>query len=95
MNCCRPEETDTNEYRKILRTLTHEEGRVLHRNARGWRGEGGKRRATRKECKRQREEFEIVAKKRMPEDRRALPEEEGDLIREYKACMKKTSSPVG
>ena len=39
--------------------LTLEEERVLAKNARGWKSEGHKRRATRKECKRLREEFEV------------------------------------
>ena len=54
------------------------------------------RRVTREECKRLREEFEVVgfmaqkglrniAKKRMLEDRGASPREDGDLLREYQA----------
>ena len=68
------------------------------RNAKIRKGEGEKRRVTKKECKRLREEFEVegfmapkefwknIANKRMFEDRRAMPrEEEKDLIREHKA----------
>ena len=62
------------------------------RHAKGWKAEGEKRIVTGKECKRLREEFEVGVswhkkacgvppKKRMLEDRGALPKEEGDLIR--------------
>ena len=64
-------------------------------NARGVKI-GQKRKVTRKECKILREEFEVggfmakkglwyIAKKRMLEDRGALPKEDGNQLREYHA----------
>ena len=57
---------------------------------------GEKERVTRRECKSLREEFEVggfmaqkglwnITKRRMLEDRVALPREDGDLLREYQA----------
>ena len=47
---------------KMLKTiLMLEEGEVQDREAEGWNVEGEKRRATRKECKRCREQFEASA----------------------------------
>ena len=58
MNSCRPEKKDTKEYGQLLKIILKlEEGEVPARNAIGW--EGQKRRATRKECKRLREECEV------------------------------------
>ena len=68
---------------------------MLDRNAEGWKVEE-KRKVTRKECKGLKETIEdggIVAqtdmwnfaKKRMLEDRGAMPRKKGDLVREHQA----------
>ena len=93
MNRCRPAKKGTNEHGKMLTTiLMPGKGEVPDRYAGERKVEGGKRRATSKECKRPRQEFEVggfmaqkglwnVSKKRMLEDRGVLSKEEGDLIR--------------
>ena len=66
------------------------------KEARSWRIEGQKGRLTRKEYKRLLKKFEMegfmaqkglwnLVGKKVLQDRGALPEEEGDVIREYKA----------
>ena len=93
MNRCKPENMDTKGYGNMLRRiLTQHKGLV---NARGWKIEGQKRRVIRKECKRLREEFEVggfakwgcgtLSKKRMLEDRGAVPKEDGNFLRECQA----------
>ena len=84
-NQCKPEKLDTEEYGKMLkRILIVEEESVPAKNAEGWKIEGQKRSVTRKEGKRFRGEKEMedfmaqnglwnIAKKRMLEDRGALP----------------------
>ena len=80
----------------MKRILTSEEGKVLDRKAQDQNTEGEERIVTRKEVRRLRSECEDeglmaqkelwdMAKRRSFEDRRAVPEEEGDLVREHKA----------
>ena len=97
MNRCKPEKWVRKKMKICLkRILILEEERVPARNARGREIEGQKKRVIRKDYKRLREEFEVegfmarrgswhIAKKRMLEDRGALPREDGDLLREYQA----------
>ena len=104
MDRCKPGKLDTKEDGQMLKLiLTLEEERVLAKNARGWKIEGQRRRVTRKQCKRLREEFEVggfmaqkglwnIAKKRMLEGRGALPREDGDLLREYQAMHEENFS---
>ena len=84
MNCCGPEPMGTQGH-----------GKMLLRNQ-NWRFEGQKRRIIRKEYRRLLNKFEMecfYGAKRIVEscerkilrERGALPKEEGDAIREYKA----------
>ena len=60
MNRCRPAKKGTNEHGKMLKIiLMLEKGEVPDRYAREWKIEGENRRATRKECKRPRQEIEV------------------------------------
>ena len=60
MDRYRPEKMDTKEHGKPVRVLFKLEKReVRDRNAEGWMVERETTRGTRKECKRQREEFEV------------------------------------
>ena len=95
------------EYGKMLNIILQiPEERVPDRSARGREVEVYKRRVSRKECKRLREEFEVGGfiaqdrfvehcQKRTPEDSGALRKEEGNIIRKARPCTKKTSSVVG
>ena len=96
MNCCKPEQMGTKEYGKMLKRIQVLEGcRVPTKDARSWRIAGQKRRVTRKEYQRLLNKFKMegfMAQKRLwnlvrekIRDKRALPKEEGDVIREYKA----------
>ena len=59
MNHCKSEKMEAKEYGKMLkRIVILEEGMVPDRKAKGWKVEEEKRRVTRKECTRLREEFE-------------------------------------
>ena len=73
-----------------------EDGRVLATEARNWRIEGEKSRVARKEYQRLLNNFELegfvaqkglwnLVREKVLRDRGALPNEEGDVIREYKA----------
>ena len=84
-----------------------EDGRVLAREARNWKIEGQKRRITRKERRGLWNEFDTggfmaqkglwnVAREKLVQDRGALPEEEGDIVRKHKKpCMMNISKAVG
>ena len=97
MNCCRPEQVSTKEHGKMLKRIQIlEDGRVPAREAKKSKVEGQKRRITRKECQRLLNKFEMegfmaekglwnLAKNKALQDRGALPREEGDAVREYKA----------
>ena len=53
MNCCKPEQVGTTEYRKMLRRIqVLEGGRGPAKEARNWKIEGQRRRITRKEYQR-------------------------------------------
>ena len=80
----------------LKRIQVLEDGRVPAKEARNWRIEGRKRRITRKECQRLLNKFEMegfmaqkglwnLAREKILRERGALPMEEGDAIREYKA----------
>ena len=96
-NCCRLEQMDTKEFGKMVKRIQiFEEGRVPAKEAKNWRIEGEKKRITRKESKRLLNNFEIegemaqkgmwnLAKENTMKERGKLPNEEGDVVREYKA----------
>ena len=98
---------DTKESEEMLkRILILEEERVPARDARGREIEGQKSRVTREDYKRSREEFEVegfmaqrgswhIAKKRMLEDRGALPEKTETCSVNAKPCTKNTFAAVG
>ena len=78
------------EHGKMLKRIkVLEEGRLPAKEAKNWKIEGQKRRITRKEYRRLGNEFKtggfMVAREKMLRDRGALPKEEGDILREYKA----------
>ena len=106
INCCMPEPMGTKEFGDMVKRLqTLEEGRVPAKEAKYRRIEGEKNRITRKECRRLLNNFEmegLMAKKasgswqkRKMMERGELPNEEGDVVKEFKACMKKTSGAFG
>ena len=79
----------------LKRIQVLEDGRAA-KEARSWRIEGQKRRITRKECQRLLNKFEMegpmaqnglwnLVGEKVLRRRGALPKEEGDVIREYKA----------
>ena len=98
MNCCGQEPTGTQEYGRMLKRIqVLEDGGVPAKEARSWRIEGQKEKITRKEYQRLLNKFEMegfVAQKglwnlfgeKVLRKRGALPKEEGDVIREYKAA---------
>ena len=60
MDCCKPEKNgDTRIWNFEIRIPVLEEEKVPAKNARGWKVEGLKRRVTREEDKRLREELEV------------------------------------
>ena len=97
--CCarKPGKMDTKELHEHVKTnLNTRRVTVSCQKCERWTIEGHKRRVTRKECKRLREEFEVggvmaqnglwnIVKKRMLRDRGAVPKEDGDLLREYQS----------
>ena len=97
MNCCKPEQVGTKQYGKMLKRIqVLEEGSVPAKEARNWKIQGQERRTSRKECQRLLNKFEMegfmaqkglwnLDREKMLQDRGALPEEEGDIVREYKA----------
>ena len=97
INCCMPEPMGTQGYGKMLKIIrVLEDGRVPAEEARNWRIEGQKRRITRKEYLRLLNKFEMdcfiaqkglwnLVREKILRERGALPKEEGDAIREYKA----------
>ena len=98
MNCYKLEQVGSKEYGKmILRIQVLEDGRVPAKEARIWKIDRTKKRITQeKEYQRLLIKFEMavfVAQKglwnlvgeKVLQDRGALPKEEGDVIREYKA----------
>ena len=107
MNRCRPETKDTNERVQMLTVILEPEGgEVPGRNAEGWKVEGEQRSVTRKECKNLRDTCEDggcmaqkalwnIDKKRMLEDRGALPNEEGNWVGYQKAMHKDNFSQQG
>ena len=91
MNCCKPEMMGTQGHAKMLKIIqVLEDGRVPAKEARNWRIEGQKK-ITRKEYQSLLNKVEmegLMAQKRIVEimwERGALPKEEGDAIRDYKA----------
>ena len=92
-NCCRPEQTDTKEFGKMMKRIQIlEEGRVPAKEAKNWRTEGAKKRITRKEYKRLVNNFEMeglmaqkglwnLAKETTMKERGQVPNEEGDVVR--------------
>ena len=97
-NRCRPESHDTKGYEQTLNTCAKKEG--CQTNAAGWTVDGEKSSVTRKECNRLRVEFGVgcfmaqqelcnIAKNRMMEDKGALPKEEVNSTRDYKATHEK------
>ena len=107
MNCCKLEQVGTQGNGKMLkRFLILEDGRVPAKEANYWKIDGQIRRITRKEDGRLLKEFEMggfmaqkglwnLARDEMVQDRGALPKEEGDVLRETRTCMKRTSWAVG
>ena len=99
MNSCEPEHVGTKEHGNMQKRIqVLEDGRVPAKEARNWKIEGKKRRITSKEYRRLWNEFETgafmarkglwnVAREKMLQDRDALPKEEGDTVREYKAMQ--------
>ena len=80
----------------LKRIQVLEDGRVPATEARSWRIEGPQRRITRKEYQRLLNKFEMegciaqkglgnLVREKVLQDRRELPKEEGDVIREYKS----------
>ena len=60
LNCCRPEQVSTKEYGKMLQRIQIlEDGRAPAKEAKDWKIEGKKRSITRKEYRRQSNEFEL------------------------------------
>ena len=95
MNICHPEEKGTKEWSKMLRRmLLLEEAKVPAKAAKDWPVEGKKVQITTEESKRLKREFEEdgqimarkglwnMAKRRKMMERRAIPDEMGDNVRE-------------
>ena len=97
MNRCRPEKKVTKEYGNMFETNPHTEKKEGFRT--GTR-EGGKLKRRKEESPGSREnsklevshgnkkDFWDIAKQRMVEERRPLPNEEGNWVSEYKAVYK-------
>ena len=97
INWCKLEQMGTKEHGKLIKRIqTPEDGRVPAKEAKDWRIEGQKKRITRKEYQRLVNKFEMegfmarkglwnLAKENTLKERRDLPKEEGDSVREYKA----------
>ena len=81
----KPEQVGTKEYGKLLKRIQIlEDSRVLVTEAKNWKSEG-KRREYKKELLEKVKESVERAREKMLQDRGALPNEEGDIVREYKA----------
>ena len=92
-----PKQVGTKEYGKMIQRIqVLGNGRVPAKEARNWKIEGQKKRITRKEYQRLQKIFEMegfmahkrlwnLATEKVLQDRGALPKEEGDVLREYKA----------
>ena len=99
MNRCKPEPVGTQGYGNMLKKIqVLEDGRVPAKEARNSRIEGQKRRITRNEYQRllNKSEMEVfmaqkglwnLARGKILRERGALPKEEGDAIRKYKAMI--------
>ena len=97
MNCCKPEPMGTQGHDKMLKRIQIlEDGRIPAKESKNWRIEGQKKSITRKENQRLLNKFEMegflaqkglwnLAREKIPRKRGALPKEEGDAVREYKA----------
>ena len=97
MNCCKPEPMGTQAHGKMLKRIQIlDDGRVPAKEARSWRIEGQKTRITRKGHQRLLSKVEIegfmsrkglwnLVREKVLRERGALPKEEGDVIRKYKA----------
>ena len=97
MNCCEPEPMGTQAHGKMLKRIqVLDDGRVPAKEARSWRIEGQKTRITRKGHQRLLSKVEIegfmsqkglwnLVREKVLRERGALPKEEGDVIRKYKA----------
>ena len=97
MNCCKPEPLGTQGYGNMLKRIqVQEDGRVPGKEARNWRIERQKRRITRTEYQRLLNKFGMegcmaqigvsnLAGEKILRERGALPKEEGDVVRVYKA----------
>ena len=97
VNCCRLEQMGTKEFGKMMKRIhILEEGRVPAKEAKNCRIEGEKKRITRKEYKMLLNNFEMegfmaqnglwnLAKEKIIKERGELPNEEGDVVKEYEA----------
>ena len=96
MNCCKPEQVGTKEYGKMLKRIqVLEDGRVPTKEARNWKLEGQKKRITRKKYQRLKKKVEMACfmaqrglesrQRKVLQGRGVLPQEEGDVIREFQA----------
>ena len=97
MTCGKPEPKGTQGHGKMLKIIPIlEDGRIPAKEANNWRIEGQNRRITRKEYQRLMNKFEMegfmaqkglwnLAREKNLRERGALPKEEGDAAREYKA----------
>ena len=91
-NCCKPEQVGTKEYGQMVKRI-----QILgpYQGVKNWKIVGQKRRITGKDCRRLSNEFEtggFMAQKSLLHDRGALPREEGDVVREYKAMHEENFS---
>ena len=99
INCCMPEPTGTKEFGKMVKRIqTLEEVRIPAKEAKNWRIEGEKKRIPRKEYRRLSNNFEMedfIAQKglwkmtneKIMKERGELPNEEGDVVKEFKATF--------
>ena len=97
INCCMREPMGTKEFgNMVTRIQTLEEGRVPAKEAKNWRIEGEKKIITSKEYRRPLNNFEMeglmaqkvlwkMSKEKTMKERGELPNEEGDVVKEYKA----------
>ena len=97
VNCCRPEQMDTQEFGEMTtRIQILEDGRVPATETKNWRNEGEKKRITREEFQRLLNNFEMecstaqrrlwkLAKEKIRKETGELPNEEGDAVSVYKA----------
>ena len=98
MSCCKPERVGTNEHGQMLKRIL-EDGRPCQRGKKTGRlkdkrGELLRRNTT--DCQMggftAQKGLRNLAREKMLQDRGALPKEEGDVVREYKAMYEENFS---